>query len=90
MVPDAHGHDIEYAQFEVIFTLTTFSFGLVVIQFCNIIINLTAKLVLIQTTQFDIMTMRIRYRVNGRLCLMAPTHDLVDYVIQQRELITCK
>ena len=44
-VPDTYGHDIDFGQFAVIFIPTIF-LRLVVIEFCCIMINLGATLVL--------------------------------------------
>ncbi len=54
-VPDSHSHDIEFGQFELIFTL-------------------------LETIQFDIVTMWIRYRVNGVLGIInrkTPCHEAI-------------
>ena len=58
----ACAHDIEFCQFTVIFTLSTFSI-ISFIKFCNIITNLKSH-TRPEIIHIDIVTIRIRYHIN--------------------------
>ena len=76
-VPDSLGHDIEFVQFAVIFTLTTFSisiFYFLPYSYRFLLLNsviyyhIFKSHTRLETIQFDIVTMWIPYRVNEVSC----------------------